>query len=116
MEDGKIKSQETGITFASPSAWAVACKRFINPDKKSGCGWASIRYRGRKLDFYKSAWYKWKEDIKQRQRRSVESESKHIISENLEHPAITYARVMASLPQPRVVVKHNTIANRTFTQ
>lgn len=42
LPDGKIKSQETDIIFASPSAWAIHCKRIINPEKKSGCGWASV--------------------------------------------------------------------------
>ncbi|KAL1124157.1 hypothetical protein AAG570_001927 [Ranatra chinensis] len=43
LSDGKIKSLETDIIFASPSAWACHCKRIINPDKKSGCGWASVK-------------------------------------------------------------------------
>nr|CAD7572964.1 unnamed protein product [Timema californicum] len=42
LPDGKIKSLETDIIFASPSAWAIHCKRIINPEKKSGCGWASL--------------------------------------------------------------------------
>lgn len=62
LEDGKIRSQETDFVFASPSAWAVACKRFINPDKKSGCGWGSVKYKGRKLDAYKNVWYKKKNE------------------------------------------------------
>uniref|UniRef100_A0A0K8VPG8 MPN domain-containing protein CG4751 n=1 Tax=Bactrocera latifrons TaxID=174628 RepID=A0A0K8VPG8_BACLA len=56
MPDGKIKSQETETLFLTPSAWAVHCKRFINPEKKSGCGWASVKYKGRKLDVYKNSW------------------------------------------------------------
>ena len=35
---GKIKSQETGLIFNNPSAWAISCKKIINPAKKSGCG------------------------------------------------------------------------------
>ena len=27
------------------SAWAIYCKKIINPAKKSGCGWASIKYK-----------------------------------------------------------------------
>lgn len=27
-------------------------------DKKSGCGWASVKYKGRKLDAYKAIWVK----------------------------------------------------------
>ncbi|GAB0097275.1 MPN domain-containing protein [Sergentomyia squamirostris] len=56
LPDGKIKSQETETVFCSPSAWAIHCKRIINPDKKSGCGWASVKYKGKKLDAYKTAW------------------------------------------------------------
>lgn len=58
MEDGKIKSQETETVFCSPSAWAINCKKIINPDKKSGCGWASVKYKGKKLDIYKAMYHK----------------------------------------------------------
>ncbi|XP_064353608.1 MPN domain-containing protein isoform X3 [Dromaius novaehollandiae] len=54
--DGAITWQETGQVFGSPSAWATHCKRLVNPAKKSGCGWASVRYKGQKLDQYKAAW------------------------------------------------------------
>ncbi|NXS91013.1 MPND protein, partial [Jacana jacana] len=54
--DGTITWQETGQVFNSPSAWASHCKRLVNPAKKSGCGWASVRYKGQKLDQYKAAW------------------------------------------------------------
>ncbi|XP_067622407.1 MPN domain-containing protein CG4751 isoform X2 [Eurosta solidaginis] len=56
MADGKIKSQETETLFLTPSAWAMYCKRIINPEKKSGCGWASVKYKGKKLDAYKNSW------------------------------------------------------------
>ncbi|KAM8939312.1 MPN domain-containing protein [Pelodytes ibericus] len=56
LVDGKIRWQETGQAFNSPSAWATYCKRLVNPAKKSGCGWASVRYKGQKLDQYKTAW------------------------------------------------------------
>lgn len=56
--DGKIKSQETDKIYASPTAWAVSCKKIINPAKQSGCGWATVRYKGRKLDAYKNIWIK----------------------------------------------------------
>ena len=58
LEDGKIKSQETETVFCSPSAWAINCKKIINPDKKSGCGWASVKYKGKKLDIYKAIYHK----------------------------------------------------------
>ncbi|KAL1022954.1 hypothetical protein UPYG_G00034670 [Umbra pygmaea] len=56
LNDGKIRWVETGQTFNSPSAWATHCKRLVNPAKKSGCGWASVRYRGQKLVQYKTSW------------------------------------------------------------
>uniref|UniRef100_A0A8C5KAQ0 MPN domain-containing protein n=1 Tax=Jaculus jaculus TaxID=51337 RepID=A0A8C5KAQ0_JACJA len=54
--DGRIVWQETGQIFNSPSAWATHCKKLVNPAKKSGCGWASVKYKGQKLDKYKAAW------------------------------------------------------------
>ncbi|XP_066552312.1 MPN domain-containing protein isoform X1 [Amia ocellicauda] len=56
LSDGKIRWVETGQVFNSPSAWATHCKRLVNPAKKSGCGWASVRYRGHKLVQYKTSW------------------------------------------------------------
>lgn len=38
MQNGKIKSQETNLIFNNPSAWAIYCKKIVNPSKKSGCG------------------------------------------------------------------------------
>ncbi|XP_048197914.1 MPN domain-containing protein isoform X2 [Perognathus longimembris pacificus] len=54
--DGRIVWQETGQVFNSPSAWATHCKKLVNPAKKSGCGWASVKYKGQKLDKYKATW------------------------------------------------------------
>ncbi|XP_039154573.1 MPN domain-containing protein CG4751 [Drosophila simulans] len=56
LADGKIKSHETETIFLTPSAWAMHCKRIINPEKKSGCGWASVKYKGKKLDAYKNTY------------------------------------------------------------
>ncbi|CAG9838670.1 unnamed protein product [Diabrotica balteata] len=79
LEDGKIRSQETDTIFASPSAWAIACKRFINPDKKSGCGWASVKYRGKKLDAFKNVWYKKKKEEDEKQEKLMkEREDLHV--------------------------------------
>ena len=44
MPDGKIRWREAGQIFGSPSAWAIHCKKIVKPMKKSGCGWASVRY------------------------------------------------------------------------
>lgn len=118
LEDGKIRSQETDIVFASPSAWAIACKRFINPDKKSGCGWASVKYKGKKLDAYKNVWYKKKKE----EEKQLEKEAQVANSLNLEQllksstsvPTSTATSSHTTMFQ-RFVVKHNTIANRTLT-
>ncbi|XP_020377699.2 LOW QUALITY PROTEIN: MPN domain-containing protein [Rhincodon typus] len=56
LPDGKIRWQETSQIFNSPSAWATHCKKLVNPAKKSGCGWASVKYKGQKLDQYKTMW------------------------------------------------------------
>ncbi|XP_065164918.1 MPN domain-containing protein CG4751-like isoform X2 [Atheta coriaria] len=106
LEDGKIRSQETDLVFASPSAWAIACKRFINPDKKSGCGWSSVKYKGRKLDVYKNIFYK---KLKTEMSRRDESEDEQLPQLQAElHPPVQPQYIQ------RVVVKHNAIANRTF--
>lgn len=108
LQDGKIKSQETDIVFASPSAWAIHCKRIINPEKKSGCGWASVKYKGKKLDAYKNIWFKKKKE---------EEKEKGEESENDMDMERDDSKLMAAPPPvQRIVVKHNTIANRTFTQ
>ena len=44
LPDGKIQMPGTKETFTSPSAWAIHCKKQVNPNKKSGCGWASVSY------------------------------------------------------------------------
>jgi len=58
LPDGQIRWSETGIIFSSPSSWAMHCKKLVNPTKKSGCGWASVRYKGKKLDQFKSTWFR----------------------------------------------------------
>lgn len=60
LENGQIKSQETSQVFTSPSAWAISCKAIINPDKsmrKSGCGWASIKYKGNSNKIVNETWF-----------------------------------------------------------
>lgn len=55
LPNGKIK--QFGAIFCTPSAWALSCKKMIS-DKKSGCGWNTVKYKGRKLDAYKAIWMK----------------------------------------------------------
>lgn len=42
LPNGKIKWQGSEEEFGTPSAWALYCKRLVNPIKRSGCGWASV--------------------------------------------------------------------------
>jgi len=56
LSDGRIRSAEVQEVFSSPSAWALRCKKIVNPDQKYGCGWSSVRYCGRPLDVYKNQW------------------------------------------------------------
>ena len=76
---GKIRSQETGLVFNNPSAWAIYCKKIVNPSKKSGCGWASVKYKGRKMDHFKTQWTKMKS-----QRDAEEAEKKATLEEDAE--------------------------------
>ncbi|XP_072032811.1 MPN domain-containing protein-like [Amphiura filiformis] len=59
-KDGKIcwTHKNTKEIFNSPSAWAIHIKKLVNPAKKSGCGWASVKYKGKKLDLWKSVWFR----------------------------------------------------------
>lgn len=96
--DGKIKSHETETIFCSPSAWAIHCKRIINPDKRSGCGWASVKYRGKKLDTIKATYLR----KKQLQRENMHSDEE--VEMEVENPP--------EPPPQRIVMKHNTVPNR----
>ena len=58
LSDGKIFSAEVQEVFTSPSAWALRCKKIVNPDQKYGCGWSAVKYCGRPLDVYKNQWMK----------------------------------------------------------
>ena len=56
LEDGSVKWKDNNLVFSTPSAWASHCKRIVNPDKKSACGWTTVKYEGRKLEWYKNQW------------------------------------------------------------
>merc|ERR1719427_1624993 len=55
LENAKIsyKTENGVVTYDSPSTWATFVKKGINPQKKSGCGWNSVKYNGVKLDKFK---------------------------------------------------------------
>ncbi|KAK7872098.1 hypothetical protein R5R35_005178 [Gryllus longicercus] len=104
LPDGKIKSQETDLVFASPSAWAIHCKRIINPEKKSGCGWASVKYKGRKLDVYKTTWLR-------KRKRSQNKENEGTDDEDMDKESKT----MTPAPIPRLMVKHSVLGCRSIS-
>ncbi|XP_054752512.2 MPN domain-containing protein-like [Lytechinus pictus] len=58
MTDGRIFWSKEKQIFNSPSAWAIHIKSILNPGKRSGCGWASVKYNGKKLDVVKSQWFR----------------------------------------------------------
>ncbi|XRB10570.1 OTU domain-containing deubiquitinating enzyme [Pseudoscourfieldia marina] len=44
LQDGRIRFQE--ITFESPSAFSLYCKRMHNPTRRADDGWGSVTYDG----------------------------------------------------------------------
>ncbi|NXX78184.1 MPND protein, partial [Urocolius indicus] len=102
--DGTITWQETGQVFNSPSAWATHCKRLVNPAKKSGCGWASVRYKGQKLDQYKAAWLRQHQPNAAPADESLASEGEEEeMAEEEEEEALRDGRVPA--PEPAAAKK-----------
>ncbi|XP_025425558.1 MPN domain-containing protein isoform X2 [Sipha flava] len=92
LPDGKIRSVETLNEYASPSAWAYNCKSIINKIKKAGCGWSSIRYKGKKLDAYKHAYFR------KRESSNVESIKHNTIQEDMESNDMKYKTQNEILP------------------
>ena len=86
--------------FNNPSAWAIYCKKIINPAKKSGCGWASIKYKGRKMDYFKNIW------LKRRSQREAET------AKNEAAQALT--ALSNSLAGNRILVKLNFFSKERF--
>ena len=64
---------------------------------KSGCGWASVKYKGKKLDSYKAMWLK-----KCAQQKEEEPQEKE------------FKKPDSPVPVKRMIVAHNTIANRNI--
>ncbi|XP_022189367.2 MPN domain-containing protein CG4751 [Nilaparvata lugens] len=112
LPDGKIKSLETDIVFASPSAWAIHCKRIINPEKKSGCGWASVRYKGTKLEIYKTRYFNKKISDQNKENENTDEEEIE-----MKAPAPYLLKEIKDIPPPapvpRIVVKHSVLGNRS---
>lgn len=126
LADGKIKSQETETIFCSPSAWAMHCKRIINPEKKSGCGWASVKYKGKKLDAYKAQWLR----KCQQQKDSTLSDGEPMFmwlyfylntrifyTDEQEGARKRPKKELSPVPTiKRIVLPHNTVSNRNVVQ
>nr|XP_018917056.1 PREDICTED: MPN domain-containing protein-like [Bemisia tabaci] len=112
LSDGKIRSIETDSTFASPSAWANHCKRIINPDKKSGTGWASIKYNGVKLEVFKNKFLKKKTEDTNKENETTEDEASK--KQQVAKPPATMYNMPVNLNPPvRIPVKHHHLGNRT---
>lgn len=103
LADGKIKSQETETIFCSPNAWAMHCKQIINPEKKSGCGWASVRYKNKKLDAIKTTYLR----RMQQQKDSNGSD---------EGDAEMDSKVEAELEIKRMISSFNDVNNKNVVQ
>ncbi|GFO12957.1 mpn domain protein [Plakobranchus ocellatus] len=87
LPNGKIKWQGSQEEFTTPSAWALHCKKLVNPIKRSGCGWASVKYKNKKLDIWKSIWAR-------KQRLSSSSKSPQI------SPGLRISSSSSSLTDP----------------
>lgn len=42
LPNGRIKMAEAKESFSSPTAWALYCKKIVNPEKRSRCGWGMV--------------------------------------------------------------------------
>nr|CAG4646851.1 EOG090X020Z [Megafenestra aurita]SVE92250.1 EOG090X020Z [Megafenestra aurita] len=112
LADGKIFSAEVQEVFSSPSAWALRCKKIVNPEQKYGCGWSAVRYCGRPLDVYKNQWMK---------KRRLEQVSDSVTTEDCSistndplpiEPELEIDSSMKSNLSDRQVFKHESLGNR----
>ena len=107
-DDGRIYWEEGQRTFASPSAWAIHCKRLVNPEKKSGCGWASVRYRGRKLDQFKALWASQKAAGTPAKHATPPKDSSDSVSRTVKRGSETYhTPIDVTREQPRATLQHS---------
>merc|ERR1712029_1243128 len=110
LPNGKIKSHETNLIFNNPSAWAIYCKKIVNPSKKSGCGerWASVKYKGRKMDQFKTIWTKMKAKKEAEEEEEVEPmETENEVSTSNTNGTTTPAPPTHFGP---IVVRHSQLA------
>ncbi|XP_064466276.1 MPN domain-containing protein-like [Ornithodoros turicata] len=116
MKDGKIKWRETQEIYSSPSSWAVHCKKLLNPDKKSGCGWSTIRYKGKKLDWYKATWFRKQRNKKEDRENSNGNRStpgeKTKSGLVIKKPLAYQNPVEPSTPKETVILNHGALGTR----
>ncbi|GAB6033186.1 hypothetical protein CHUAL_012793 [Chamberlinius hualienensis] len=118
LPDGKIFWQVNSETYSSPSAWASHCKRVLNPEKKSGCGWASIRYRGQKLDMLKTMWIdKHNKNFTDEFKPTCDNDGKalHQTKEESKTP-LTDGTAKKLEDGRRPVLKHSSLGNRSSSR
>ncbi|XP_037068484.1 MPN domain-containing protein-like [Pollicipes pollicipes] len=107
LADGQIRSQETSELFSSPSSWAIHCKKIVNPEKKSGCGWASVKYRGKKLDIFKNMLFKRR---REREREQGEQEEEYESAyEDEKKDLLLKKRALIQ----KIIVKHEVLGTRS---
>lgn len=127
LPGGKIRAQETQKIFSSPSSWAIHCKKLLNPDKKSGCGWSSMRYKGKKLDTYKNLWFRKHKQEQENSSMVAPSTSGTIKNPHLNHSEdeskkstaikkwdLDKMQPIIPRPQKRIIVPHTVLGNRSF--
>ncbi|XP_046464579.1 MPN domain-containing protein-like isoform X2 [Daphnia pulex] len=113
LADGKIFSAEVQEVFSSPSAWALRCKKIVNPEQKYGCGWSSVRYCGRPLDVYKNQWMR-KRRLEQVSDNSTPDDCNLSTNEPvLLEPEPVIQMSMKQTVGDRQIIKHETLGNRT---
>ncbi|GFY58428.1 MPN domain-containing protein [Trichonephila inaurata madagascariensis] len=121
-----------GILEAGEGSWAIHCKKLLNPDKKSGCGWSSMRYKGKKLDTYKNLWFrKHKQEQENSQLSSPStSNANNKSGMHVDHPEEDKKsttpkkweidKLQSIIPRPRpspqkrIIVPHTVLGNRSF--
>lgn len=102
------------------------CKRIINPEKKSGCGWASVRYKNKKLDAIKTTYLR-KRQIQKDSNLSDEGEcidgrcycykqKLKIALHLLGDPDVELKPELPEVEIKRIVLPYNTVNNRNIVQ
>ncbi|XP_054716920.1 MPN domain-containing protein-like [Uloborus diversus] len=120
LPGGKIRAQETQKIFSSPSSWAIHCKKLLNPDKKSGCGWSSMRYKGKKLDTYKNLWFRKHKQQEQESNNAAQFQFSGYDKKNITSKKWDLDKMQNMIPRPRptpqkrIIVPHSVLGNRSF--